>query len=276
MRARALALLLSLIIASSAAAAPKRRALSPDRCSTIVAPASLSFSAAGGHAIVNVTVAGGCGWSPVASDTWIAAAPAGNQLSIDVTANTATVSRDGLVHVRGAVVVVTQEANSNLLTNGGFDSNVNSWSNAHSAGGAATWGTPSIVVAPPGPSPGAVMITSTDPLKGYQLSQCVAVTGGKTYEMGTEVLIPPGQPYGVVNFAAYEYWIPNCDSTPGISYHQHTVLSASTPAGTWFDLTITHPTDFNTKSILVVIGAGGSPTPPFSAWFDDVYLHEKP
>jgi len=275
MRTRALSLLLIIAVTSSATATSKRRATSPDRCSSTVTPASLSFPATGGQATVNVTVTGGCTWSPVASDSWITAAPAGSQVSVDVGANIATISRTGLIHVRGAIIVVTQAANQipNLLSNGGFDSDINGWSNAFSAGGAATWGNPSTVVAP-SPSSGAAQITSTDPMKGYQLSQCVAVTGGKTYVLGAKVFIPSGQAYGVTNFAAYEYWVPNCDVSAG--YHGRTELSASTPIGTWFDQTITRFSDFGTKSILVVIGAGGSPNPPFSAWFDDVYLREKP
>ncbi|GAC1429719.1 MAG: hypothetical protein NVSMB68_01960 [Thermoanaerobaculia bacterium] len=110
--------------------------------------------------------------------------------------------------------------------------------------------------------------------KGYQLSQCVAVTGGKTYDLGVKILVPSGQPYGLVNFAAYEYWVPNCDTS--VSYRGNTVVSTSSPTGAWFEKTITRFTDFSTKSILVVIGAGGSPNPPFSAWFDDVYVRERP
>jgi hypothetical protein len=275
MRTRALLLLLTFVFALTAAAASKRHAASPDRCTSSVSPASLSFPATGGHATVNVAVTGGCSWSPVASDAWIAAGPSGNQISVDVGANSAQTTRNGLIHVRGVVVVVTQAANSipNLLNNGGFDSGTSSWSNAFSAGGSATWGNPSVIVAPPTASTGAVMITSTDPGKGYQLSQCFAVTGGKSYEMGTKVLIPAGQPFGVINFAAYEFWVPNCDVST--NYHQHTELSSSSPIGTWFDKTITQNTDFSTKSILVVIGAGGSPNPPFSAWFDDVYARPK-
>ena len=275
MRTRSLILLFSLAFAAGALAGPKRHAASPDRCTSIVSPASLSFPATGGHATLSVTMNGGCSWSPVASDSWITAGPGTNQVSVDVAVNSAQTARTGLIHVRSTVVAVTQAGNpiQNLLNNGGFDSNTSSWSNAFSAGGSATWGNPSVIVAPPTSSSGAVMITSTDPGKGYQLSQCFAVTGGKSYEMGTKVLIPSGQPFGVINFAAYEFWVPNCDVST--NYHQHTELSSSTPIGTWFDKTITQNTDFSTKSILVVIGAGGSPNPPFSAWFDDVYARVK-
>lgn len=211
-----------------------------------------------------VTVAGGCDWSPISGASWIIAAPASGGVSVDVAPNPDANPRTALIHVRGAVVVVTQEANQipNLVSNGGFDNSIAGWSTAFSGGGSAT------------PSSGTALITSTEPRTGYQLSQCVAVTGGKTYEAGVKALIPAGQSAGVVNFAVYEYWVPNCPA-PGTPYHQKRELSAPGPVGSWFDQSVTWSTDFATRSVLVVIGAGGSPAPPFNAYFDDVYLREK-
>jgi Viral BACON domain len=275
MRTRALPLLLIVIVASTAGAASKRRAASPDRCSSTVAPASLSFPSAGGHATVNVSVTGGCTWSPVASDSWISAAPAGNQVSVDVGANSATTARTGLIHVRGAVIVVTQDANSNLLQNPGFDNGLASWSNVYSsAPGSASVGTTSVIVSP-GPSPNAALITSNGGLHtGYQLSQCVNIKGGTQYEAGTRTLIPPGQSAGVINFVIFEYWVPDCPMSP--SYHASIPFVANSPIGSWFDPSVTWRSDLNAQSVLIVIGAGGTDAPPFSAWFDDVYLREKP
>ncbi|GAC1429714.1 MAG: hypothetical protein NVSMB68_01950 [Thermoanaerobaculia bacterium] len=75
---------------------------------------------------MDATVSGGCALSAVASDSWISAAPAGSQVAIDVAPNTAQTSRTGTVHVRGAVLVIMQEANlpPNLLKNGGSDLNI--------------------------------------------------------------------------------------------------------------------------------------------------------
>ena len=265
MRTRALPLLLIVIVASTAGAASKRRAASPDRCSSTVSQASLSFPSAGGHATVNVGVTGGCTWSPVASDSWISAAPAGNQVSIDVSANSAATARTGLVHVRGAVIVVTQDANSNLLLNPGFDNGLASWSNAFSGPGSTTVGS--------GPSPTAALITSTGIRTGYQLSQCVNIKGGTAYESGTRAFIPAGQSTGVINFAFFEYWVPDCPIRP--SYHASKTVVANTPVGSWFDPSVTWLSDLNARSVLIVIGAGGTDSPPFSAWFDDVYLRAK-
>ena len=251
-----------MIVASSATASSKRRSASPDRCSSTVSPASLSFPAAGGHATVDVNVTGGCTWSPVASDSWISTAPAGNQLSVDVVANSDPSARSGLIHVRGATIVVTQDGNTNLLQNPGFDSGLAAWSEAFSGPGSAS------VVS------GSAVITSTAVRSGHQLSQCVNISGGRQYEAGTRALIPAGQPAGVINFAFFEYWERDCPVTPG--YHARQIVTLNSPIGTWFDSRVTWRSDPSAQSVLIVIGAGGSDSPPFSAWFDDVFLRQKP
>ncbi|HEV8659325.1 MAG TPA: BACON domain-containing protein [Thermoanaerobaculia bacterium] len=253
------------LIATTLTAAPRRRAASPDRCSAIVSPVNLSFAATGGHAFVAVTMSGGCAWSPVASDSWVTAAPASGGVSVDVAANAATTSRTALIHVRGAVVIVTQAANQlpNLLSNGGFDSNLDGWSNAFSGAGSVTW------------TAGTALITSMQTTPGYQLSQCVSVIGGKTYEAGTKTLIPSGQSAGVTNIGVYEYWVPSCPSLSA-PYHGNRVQKGDSAIGAWFNNNVTWSTDFATKSVLVVIGAGGSMSPPFRAYFDDVFIREKP
>jgi hypothetical protein len=269
----ALALLLP-ILTIPAHAVSKRRAASPDRCSVTVAPGSLNVPAAGIHTSVSVTMTGGCAISPVSSASWVTAAPGTGSITIDVAANTATTSRSAIVHVRSALIVVTQAANdTKLLKNSGFDSGTTNWSEAFSGPGSVSVGQTSPIVAP-GPAETAVMITSTAAGSGHQLSQCVSVTGGKTFEAGSKIFIPSGQSAGVVNFAVYEYWVPGCPA-PGTPYHQRRELSAPGPIGQWFDLGTTWSSDFSTKSVLVVIGAGGSNTPPFSAWFDNVFIREK-
>lgn len=223
-----------------------------------------------------MTITGGCAWLPIASDSWIGTAVAGNQLSITAAANNAATARTALIHVRGAVIVVTQEANTapNLVTNGGFDNGTSAWSDAFSGSGSVTIGTNTPIVAPT-PSPTAALLTwSGGSPAVYQLSQCVAITGGKTYEAGAKVLIPSGQSPGVINVAVFEYWAAGC--SPIGNYHQHPAAVASNPTGVWFDAKLSWNSDFSAKSALVVIGVGGTTAiPPFSAWFDDVFVREK-
>lgn len=268
--------LLLLVIAPSLFAAPRRHAVSPDRCTEIVTPAALQFPAAGGHASVSVTVKGGCPLSVVANDSWITAAPAAGGISVDVAPNTSTQSRTGSIHVRSSLVVVTQDATANLLQNGTFDTSIAGWSNEFATGmGSAVWAGGGIIVAPPPATPpGAAQITSTQAGRGYQLGQCVNVSGNTRYEAGAMALIPSGQPStGVINFGIYEYWAPDCPFAQG--YHGYQVQQPSTPVGTWFDNTIVWTSNINTKSVYVVLGAGGEPVPPFTAYFDNVYVKPK-
>ncbi len=261
MRIRILCLVL--LFALPLSAASRRRAVSTDRCSEIVAPASLSFPAAGGHASVAVTVNGGCGWSPVASQSWITSAPATGGISVDVSANTAVTPRTGLIHIRGSVVVVTQAANQNLLNNGNFDTSVAGWSDTFSTGaGSAVWNS------------GAALVTSTDVRKGYQLAQCVSVTGGKKYEVGTKTMVPAGQGAGITTLAIYVYSVPGCPS-PNPGYYASIPSYGGATVGAWFDNAFAFSTDSAAKSVLVVIGAGLSDSPPFRAYFDDVFIREK-
>jgi len=265
------ALVLALIVTTSLVAAPKRRAATPDRCKEIVAPASLSFPSTGGSAAVTVNVSGGCTWSPVVSDSWISATQTAGGISVTAAPNTATTARTALIHVRSTVIVVTQDATTNLVQNGSFDSNIDGWSNRFSGGGSAGWsGGGGIIVAPPSTPQGVAVITSTQPNAGYQLAQCVNINPSTRYEAGTKAFIPSGQASGVINFGVFEYWVPNCD--PVGTFRSMQVVSESSPIGQWFDNPITWTSNLSAKSVLVIIGAGGSPNPPFTAYFDDVYV----
>ena len=276
MRTRLLPLLLTLAIAMPLAAATRRRSVSPDHCVSTVSPASVSIPAEGGHATVAATVTGGCTWSPIASESWIAAAAVSGGVSIDVAANPSTTQRIGFVHVRSALVVVTQAGNPNLVSNGGFDSGTTGWSPRFSTGqGSISWGAGTF--APPtAGGANAVLVTSTESGKSYQLDQCINVTRNTRYEVGTKVLIPSGQSSGLAGIAVYEYQVPDCNAPLGfVDSFNRRQTNVDSPTGIWVDATILFFTDSRTQSFLLVIGVGGT-APPFSAWFDDVYVRPKP
>jgi hypothetical protein len=276
MRTRLLPLLLTLAIAAPLAAATRRRSASPDRCVSTVSPASVSIPAAGGHASVTATVTGGCNWSPIASDAWIGAAPASGGVSIDVAANPSTSQRTGFVHVRSAVVVITQAGSTNLVSNGGFDNGTAGWSPRFSTGqGSISWGAGTFSPFP-GIGANAVLVTTTEPAKSYQLDQCINVTRNTRYEVGTKVMIPSGQSSGLAGIAVYEYQVPDCNASSFLGSFNHRQTNADSPAGSWGDAVILFFTDSRTQSFLLVIGVGDTTNPPFSAWFDDVYVRPKP
>jgi hypothetical protein len=262
-------LFLVLLAALPISAASRRRAASLDRCSEVVLPASLSVPAAGTHAFVSVTVNGGCSWSPVTTDSWITAVPATGGISVDVAANSALTPRTGLIHVRESVVVVTQAANSipNLISNGGFDTNIAGWSDTFSTGtGSAVWSNFN--------GGGRALITSAEVRKGFQLAQCVAVSGGKTYQTGVKTFVPGDQASGQTTLAIFEYHVPGCPSLTA-PYFGKIINPGATTVGAWFDNTFSWNTDFATQSVLIVIGAGFTEAPPFRAYFDDVFVREK-
>lgn len=274
MRTRLLPLLLTLAIAAPLAAAMRRRSVSPDHCLSTVSPASVSIPAAGGHASIAATVTGGCSWSPIASDSWISAAPASGGISIDVAANPSTTQRTGFVHVRSAVLVVTQAGNTNLVSNGGFDNGTTGWSPRFSTGqGSISWGAGTFS---PLPGANAVLVTTTEPAKSYQLDQCINVMRNTRYEVGTKVMIPSGQSSGIAGIAVYEYQVPDCNAPSFFDSFNRRQTNVDSPIGSWVDATILFFTDSRTQSFLLVIGAGGTASPPFSAWFDDVYVRPKP
>jgi hypothetical protein len=256
--------LLFLLLAIATTASARRRGVSPDSCSVTISPQTIAFPATGGRATVSVGVAGGCSWIPTPSDNWIAASPVGNVVSVDVQPNAAQTPRSGMVHIRGAVIIVTQAAAAitNLVTNSGFDSGIVNWTDIYSVGtGSARW-----------VAPGMAEIVSTQFRSGFQLHQCVNVEPNRLYEAGTKVLIPAGQSLGNAVFALFPLKVPNCTNT---AYDAPLIVNRNAPAGEWFEINETFRTFSATRSLLVVIGAGGSDAPPFQALFDDVYLRPK-
>ncbi len=270
----------------SAYGAPRRRAASPDRCTEIVTPSTLSFPASGGQSAFNVSVKGGCPVTPIAADSWLTVATAGSIITVTAAANTSTTPRTSLVHVRASVVVVTQDATTNLVQNGSFDHDISGWTTEFSVGiGTATWADGGgIIVAPPSTPQGAAQITwqqfgtGNPPGAGYQLDQCVPVSGNTHYTAGASAFIPAGQGSGVVTFGIYEYWNTGCAQHGSIAFHGYRNEQTGLPIGQWFAFqpVITWLSDPRAQSVLVVIGAGGSPAPPFTAYFDDVYVRPAP
>ncbi len=274
--------LLIIFSSSSLFAATRRHAAANDYCRPGVSPGSVTVPASGGHASVAVTMygrggSGGCLFTPFTTASWVAATAAGSaqlSLEMDVAPNNSGAARTALVHVRSAVVVVTQPfEQTNLLTNGSFTSDTRGWSNIFSTGqGSATWATdtPSVISSPP-VNRGVVLLTSNQPTTGYQLSQCVAVSPSTTYDAGVSMFIPSTQAHGLAVFALYPYDNATCQG----SYLGSMQDYRDTPLDTWFNDTRPLTTDARTKGVLVVIGAGGTTNPPFSAYFDNAFVRPR-
>jgi hypothetical protein len=262
---RPLLVLLSLLLATTASA--RRRSVSPDSCSVTLSQQTAIVPAAGGRLTVAVSVSGGCAWVPTVAETWLTATPSGGTLTIDIQPNAATTPRTALVHIRGSVVIINQagaDALPNLVTNGGFTSAINGWSNEYSTGtGSAVWA-----------APGVAQITATQPPRGFQLHQCVNVQPSRRYTMGVKAFVAATEADGNAVFGVYEYRRPDCPVTI-LAPDTRREDFRSTPRGEWFEMTKTFTTGTSIQSFLIVIGAGGSTNPSFQALFDDVYVREQ-
>jgi len=84
----------------------------PTPCSYTVSPSTLSFDAPGGASSVTVTTAANCSWTAVSDRGWmvITGGSSGGTgvVSVSVTANSGTDSRNGTLTIAGQAVAVTQ------------------------------------------------------------------------------------------------------------------------------------------------------------------------
>lgn len=241
-----------------------------------VSPRSIALPADGGSAGVAVTTAGSCVYAPVTAAGWLqlSSGPTGAVgFLIQAGANTTGAPRTAIVDVAGFIVIVTQPAAvQNLVVNGGFETSTSGWLQNFSTGtGSAAWANGSVVASPGGS--GFALLTSTQPRAGYQLHQCVNVKPSTTYETGVTVRVPSGQDSAATTiFGIYEVPVADCTDTGFIQSRQ---LNFKSPPDIWTPLTTNYTTTSRAGSLIIAIAVGGANTPPFSAWFDDVYVREK-
>ena len=85
-------------------------------CAYDIAPPSRTVAAGGATATVTLTTTGGCAWTAVSSETWLAVAQSSlsgsgpSEISYTAATNTATTSRTATITVGGRVHTVTQDA----------------------------------------------------------------------------------------------------------------------------------------------------------------------
>ena len=274
-----LALIALFLVAFPVAAQRRRAAVVPSACVLTVSPRTLSVPSGGGSLSIGVGESGVCAYTPTASDGWIVVTKQAGGVSVQVQANSATNGRTGTINIGGYVVTVTQEGSPiispptlpNLLTNGGFNTDLSRWTSLFTQGnGTATWQSSGIPT-PPGGT-GYVLINSTRSASVHQIEQCANVKPNQRYEVGTQFYIPSGQhSSGLINLALFELIEPDCTN---VGYVSSRIPQVKEPVNVWTPLTFTYTTGGQAKSVLIVIGAGSN-APPYRAYFDDVYLREK-
>ena len=260
-------------------AARQRAIASPSgECTMNVSPRTVSVPAAGGSSILAVTSSGRCQWQARANAPWIVltAATTGS-VAFGVTANAETTERIGTIDIGGVIVTVAQApatalVQPNLLSNADFNRDLSDWLAIYSTGtGSAVW---SSLDGNSVSGSGSALLTSTQGGFGYQLHQCVSITGGKVHEIGARVNIPVGQdPNGVIILGFYPIELPNCDLSQGVLSRHEPARRLTT--GTWVDVTDTVTTPPTARSALFVFALGGHRTPPFRAYFDKVFVRER-
>jgi hypothetical protein len=276
-RSRILTLLLLLIALPLYGATRHRVTSHVSACQATIAPRAFNVPADGGTGTISVSQTANCRWAPNPTADWITI----NLISISeglivftAEANPDLMPRTASIEIAGAFVVITQAARvqPNLLTNGSFDRDLTGWATTFSTGtGSAIW---SSLDANGSSTSGSARITSTQAQTGYQLLECINVEAGKLYEYGVKVRIPSGQDaLGRMIIGVYEYDVPDCNK---VGYFSSYSAEVRQPFDAWVPYASTFPATAVTKSIYLVIAAGGQRTPTFAINIDDAYLRPKP
>lgn len=172
----------------------------------------------------------------------------------------------------GLLAVSSSLAQSgNLLTNGGFASDLAGWgwdARYQQAPGSESW---SPLDANGSSTSGSAVLRVTAAGRARQLLQCVNLIPGQIYQLGTKVYFPPSQSIiGEALIAYVEYSSPDCMGR--FTGFGELKFIDSRHRGVWIPLVAKPPTAPTSASIQVIIGSALRTAGDFSAHFDDVYL----
>jgi hypothetical protein len=173
-----------------------------------------------------------------------------------------------------SAVSVRAAAQQNLLTNGGFASDIAGWSQ----GGGATYAW-SALDANGSTTSGSASVTSTFPLGNVStgLYQCLAVSPGQSYFLSSRARLPAGQASNGYVFTALTFNSePGCNSASYLNAGTLSLTGPTTadgPFDTWRTVAASTVAPPGSRSAIVTIEivkaeAGGS----LQAFFDDVVL----
>ena len=273
---RLLIFALVLLSSSTAGAAARRRAaVPPSACTLSVGPSTIATTAAGGSAGVSIVANGTCLYEAKTTAGWIVITRTAQGLALQIAPNTVTTPRTGTIDVGGYIITVTQAAQevTNLLVNGTFDIDTSGWLNGYSVGsGLARWAPDQSAEIVSGRTQGVAELRSTAPRSGYQLHQCAVVQPNTRYDLGARIMIPSGQDSTVsTTLSTFPYSSSDCSGV----YTDSNIVSYAPPRDTWLTVARTLTTSGNTRSMIVTFSVGGGSAPPYTAFFDDVYMREK-
>jgi hypothetical protein len=221
-------------------------------------------------------------WNAYSPVPWVTveAAPMDAQPAayVTVTPNPTPESRATTLVIAGIRFDLAQEAaptltNPNLITNGGFDMNIDGWiwytPRFPNGIGNASW---SPLDANGSPASGSISMKDTGGTKPFQRLQCLPVTKSTNYRFGIKARTTAPKEKGDGTIALFTYKTPDCtgEFTEGDSH----LLSPDEP-NVWHAYSFTMRTGSRSQSMLVVI-ASGAVQGSFETFFDDVFVEPEP
>lgn len=247
----------------------------PSACTLSVSPSTIAAAPTGSSAAITVSANGNCLFDAKTSAGWLVLTRTAQGYTVQIAANAATTARTGTIDVGGYIVTVTQPAGElpNLLANGTFNTDTAGWLNHFSVGtGSARWATDQAASIASGTPQGVAELRSTAARSGYQLHQCIAVRPNTRYDLGARIMIPSGQDSTVsTTLSVFPYSSSDCSG----GYIESSIVSYAPQRDSWLSVARTITTSGAAQSMVFTFSVGGGNAPPYTAYFDDVYLREK-
>jgi hypothetical protein len=199
---------------------------------------------------------------------------------VSVLPNESNQPRFALIRVGGVVFQLNQlqrdegpispPAQTNLLANGTFDTDLRSWGwldRFPNGTGDATW---SDLDANGSTASGSMRLRdTTDSGPAYQQLQCVNVEGSNTYAFGA-AFRSASRTGGRAVFALVEYDAPNCAGNYPQRYPVYDIRVVE--PNVWERRDFTHTISGTAKSISLILGGYARESGFQQVWFDDAYL----
>ncbi len=218
-------------------------------------------------------------WAAFSDVSWVTIEQSDSVAYVSVLANEATEPRFARIRVAGVLFQLNQlqaegpispPTPTNLLANGTFDTNTNSWGwldRFPNGTGDATW---SSLDANVSPTSGSLRLRdTTDSSPAYQQLQCINVEGANNYAFGG-AFRSASRTGGRAVFAFVEYDAPDCSGNYPQRYPVYDLRV--TTENVWERRDFTHTISATAQSVSLIVGAYARESGFQQVWFDDLYL----
>jgi hypothetical protein len=161
----------------------------------------------------------------------------------------------------------------NLIVNGTFDQNVDSWGNV------AVWDGTRDANNNPNSGSDQVPVTFGGEITSTDSFQCVSVTAGKSYNLSGQILIPSALTTASGSAAIYVIWTssPTCSFTDSVGSFATNQIGNSNALDTWYGVSATAQTaPPGAVTAFVALDSTASTAGQFTANFDNIVLEATP